>query len=360
MKFALALVLLALSGCSSRSPDPTELVQSLANPEGVRAYSVLMGSREPAVLQAVGQGLQHHSARVRSQCVRLIAHQKDITWVPQLKALLSDPDRSVRTSSARCLVSMLDTAECLEVLRDQTLDPDTRILVIDGLLRDPLELCEPDLIQWLLSLEPDDFLTRVQDSQLSHWSPRLLRKLKDAELVRQLQENTRRLGEHYLQLWQTTSNPRLRLRSLNLFASYRGLESVPTLENLLSTNPDPWVRACCLNSLGWSRSPQALDRISAYLAEPRHPDEHRKLAIKGLAPLPDSPDRNQRLLSLARKESPQNREQIACTLGCSRDKTILPSLQSWLESETHEPTRRTLKSAIARISGRCEPCEPCR
>lgn len=360
MKYASALVLWGLVGCAARPLDPAQLVQSLAGPEGVQAFSVLMGNRDPSVMQAVGQGLQHPSARVRSQCVRLVAQQKDITWVPELSKLLKDPDRSVRTAAGRCLVSLLDTAECVALMRDDSLAQETRILLLDGLLRDPLELCEPELVEWLQSLPLDSFLTQVQKSLLRHWSPRLIKRQKDGELAEQLRQSTAALGQRALKLWQSRAESPLRLESLRLYASYCGEESVPTLNRILKDDTDPWTAACATSALGWSRSPEALGRIAAYLQGPalRAP-EHRRIVLKGLGPLPESADRNRLLLQLVAGETPDNRTLIACLLSDTRDKSILPSLQRWLDSERHEPTRCTLQNTIATISGQCQPCRPC-
>lgn len=353
--------LLWLTGCAAPPPAPQDLVRSLAGPEGVEAYSHLMGRREPEVLSALGEGLRHPSARVRTQCVRLVTLQKDITWAPELKRLLQDPEESVRAASARALVGLIDTAECLQVLRNSQVHENTRLQLLDALLRDSLELCEPDLVDWLASLPASTFLDRAQRIQLQRWSPKAAERLRDAETRELLQRSTSRLAARNLELWnEGLSQPaRRRLSSLRLYALYSGPKAAPTLKSMIRDSRDPLLRACALNALGWSQSPEALTLMKDYLGRSDSPPELRQLVIKGLGRLPEGPERRQLLFQCAARETPENRQEIALAFSCSRDKSVIPELEAWLKNESHRPTQSVLTRSIASLRGQCVPCEPC-
>ncbi len=355
------LVLLWLAGCASPPPAPRSLVHSLSGPEGVEAYARLMGRREPEVLSALGEGLRHPSTRVRTQCVRLVTMQKDITWAPELKRLLGDPEESVRSASARALAGLIDTAECLEILRNSEVNEKTRLQLLDALLRDSLELCEPELVDWLTSLAPSSFLHEAQRIQLQRWNPKAAERLRDDETRELLQRSITRLAARNLQLWkQGAAQPlRRRLSSLRLYAHYTGPDAAPTLKNILHECLDPNLRAAALNALGWSRSPEAFAPIEDYLSRGDSPPELRKVVIKGLGRLPEGSQRSRLLFQCAARETPENRQEIALAFSCGQDKSIIPELEAWLQRETHAPTRSALTRTIASLRGQCVPCEPC-
>lgn len=121
-KLMVLVVGMSVWGCS-RPPEvtPAQWVERLNSRRAVDAAQTLSRQRTPEVEAALLTGLKHTSARVRSQCARILGERLDVTYSDRLLTCLSDPDDTVRRQAAKALVGLLETDLILEVLQSPDL-----------------------------------------------------------------------------------------------------------------------------------------------------------------------------------------------------------------------------------------------
>lgn len=240
---AVALVLAATS-VRARN-DPTAWVESLAVREnGTDAFRKLEGSTDPAVQQALIQGLAHPSHRVRQMCLRLLSRVEAPDAVAPIRKCLDEPDRFVRLQAARTLVQISDVGEILAEVVDPACPFARREVLTRSLAAEQVEGVNELLLNWLA----DD----KQDLRVRAWATTLVGS-------------------------ETCLTEKERIQALAILTRL-----------MADTHQVVDLREACAAALGRIGRKGAVGRLLGILGDPGQPPRLKEGAIEGLGRSADS------------------------------------------------------------------------
>lgn len=361
-KTVLLIALFGLAACQRQ--DSRQLVEGLASGDGVACFAALRQDDSSRCRAAIISGTAHRSARVRSQCARLLGLSQDISTVTNLQAMLTDPDLGVRQQAARALVPLLDSDELVELLKSQQLPVVARAAIVSAMLRDPAELTETGFLDWLLD--------RSHPAQMRVFLYRALRDSHapcygdargEAKLKPVVEQARRRIAEQVRADVHNRAEPvEVRAAALPLLAALaQGQAVAEILAVFESRDSGPRLREAAILALGCTRQPQALATLGPVASDPNLPLSLRLGAVGGLSGLGNQ-DAAQALRSLLSDSDPRIRAKTATALYAIRDQSALEPLRQALEQELDDDAQRSLRWAVrglensSKVNNTCQPC----
>lgn len=355
MRRSSLLLFLLAAGCG-RAADPAALVARLAQTGRVAAFAELEQHQEPSYRQAVLGGLQHPDPRVRCECLRLIERWKDITVVDTLVSNLADPAAPVRFQAARTLYQLLNADELLEVLQESSLSEPAQAAVVSAILRDPLALSEPRLLDWMTSDQGSTRLRAYRLRSLAANCSMCLGCRKGEEDLRVAVESARRRLVRLSAEWLRDDGSDLEVRSSAalLYATVTGPASYPELHRLAQSAPQR-LREATLTALGASHAPQARAELLQLAADENRPLSERAAAMRGLSSFSGEPEVASFLMETLKNSDASMRVRAAQQLSEAGLKQALPALRQAVSEEVDPVTQAKLQCSLQSLEG-CQVC----
>ena len=222
----------SLVGCSRPQPVSTaDLIERLAV-RGPETYNALAERKEVGDVRLVEAALGHRRSRVRAGCARLIGSYQDVTRVDSLLPLLDDPVATVREAAAHSVFRLWEVGEVLSWIQRRTTSRRARQALMLAVLDAPVELLEPEWLEWLLGLEGDPELEASMFSALSrHGRPQGNEREALERAYERLLARARRCAQSPRYSWE------LRVEALQFWTNFAPGEVIP-LALYWSGSPD--------------------------------------------------------------------------------------------------------------------------
>ena len=336
-----------------KNTSAPELVEGLNGPGGVECFSQLRQSEDEGVEEAILQGTQHRSARVRAQCARLLGQRQDVTMVHPLEKLLGDPDKGVRTQAAKALVPLLSDEELLEMLSQGGLSLASQAVLATTLLRDPAALANTPLLDWLLDRSHPPALRgfAYQALRESH-APHFGRRRSEKPLLSAVLAARARMQKQARQDAFDNQCPLpTRKGALVLYARLQGASAYEEILPL-TRSPNFRLRDLALPALATTRHPQALEVLCSIAQDSSQPLNTRGTAVTSLRIFRDQPLALATARSLLDDEEARLRRDSAQVLSSMGDREALPLLKAAQTRELDLDTEWVLRDAVNSLESR--------
>lgn len=346
-----ALLVLLSAGCSSNH-TPDQLVAGLGEGGGVVSLALLEAHQEPEFRAAVLRGMAHADPAVRWHCVRLAERWKDITVVDALLPLLRDPALKVRAQGARSLCALLDNSEILAMLRDSEMPVVARAALASALLRDPLALAEPGLLDWLLRPDhPANLRVYFLEALAASCHQCVSEDPGDAGVRQEVLQARERLGALALQLWEDTSQDQeLRCAAMGTYAGVAGRGAYAPLLASAGSAGQARLREAALQNLGCLHDGRATTYLLQVMNDRTQPLSVRNAALLGLAPAVAEPEVLKRTVASLRDPDPRMRDKVAWLL------TRAPQAEAALLEAKNQELSPMVEAQMLRALTSMKPC----
>lgn len=329
------------------------LVEGLNGPDGVECFSQLRQSEEDGVEEAILQGANHRSPRVRAQCARLLGQRQDVTMVRPLKVLLGDPDRGVRTQASKALVPLLDDEEVVAMLNDDGLTLASRAMLASTLLRDPATLTNPSFLDWLLDRSHPPSLRgfAYQALRESH-APNFGQRRSEKPLLPAILAARARMQKQAREDAFDDQCPLpTRAGALILYARLQGTSAYEEILPLTRSS-DHRLRDLSLPALATTRNPRAVGVLCGMARDASQPTNTRGLALVSLRLFRNQPQVLETARALLEDEEARLRQRAAQVLNSLGDKEALPLLKTAQTRELDLDTEWALRDAVNSLEAR--------
>jgi HEAT repeat protein len=339
------------------------LVEGLAQKNSVDCFSTLSQGSESEVMEAIVQGTHHSSARVRSQCARLLGMRQDIWGVKHLQPLLVDPDESVRRQAARAMIPLLDDEELLELLRSPDCPQVAKAKLAQAMLRDSAELTVEPFVDWILQpAHPAAMRVHLYNSVREGHSPCYGKAIREKPLLAEVQASRRRILS---QVQKDALNPQedleVRAAALPLYAQLAGPDSYAAILALARSSQTPYrLRDSALISMGLCAHPEALERLAEVAHNDHLPSSLRFSALSGLQQVQKEPKAVDVIVPLLQHSDARMRSRAARALRQIGDKRAIDPLKKAVAAELDDETSWQLRINLEGLEGKgqCLPCPP--